>query len=59
MQDTWVRSLGWEDSLEKGKALQYSGLENSMGCVVHGVAELDMTERLVLSFLKALGDGIQ
>ena len=24
MQETWVRSLGWEDSLEKGKAT-YSG----------------------------------
>ena len=32
-----VRSLGWEDPLEKGKAtpLQYSGLENS----VHGVSK--------------------
>ena len=30
MWETWVRSLGWEDTLEKGKA-QYSGLENSMG----------------------------
>ena len=29
MQETWVQSLGWEDPLEKGKALQYSGLENS------------------------------
>ena len=30
--ETWVRSLGWEDPLEKGKAtpLQYSGLENPM-----------------------------
>ena len=30
--ETWVRSLGWENSLGKGKAtpLQYSGLENSM-----------------------------
>ena len=37
MQETWVRSLGWENPLEKGKATQYSGLENSMGCVVHGV----------------------
>ena len=29
MWETWVRSLGWEDPLEKGKAnpLQYSGLE--------------------------------
>ena len=32
MSKTWVRSLGWEDPLEKGMApqLQYSGLENSM-----------------------------
>ena len=41
MQETWVRSLGWEDLLEKGKAytLQYSGLENSMDCIVHGVTK--------------------
>ena len=41
MQETWVRTLGWEDSLEKGKAThsKYSGLENSMDCVVHGVAK--------------------
>ena len=32
-QKTLVRSLGWEDPLEKGKVTQYSGLENSMeGC---------------------------
>ena len=24
MQDTWVRSLGWEDPLEKGKATHSS-----------------------------------
>ena len=24
MQETWVRSLGWEDPLEKGKATQSS-----------------------------------
>ena len=29
-------------------ALQYSGLENSMDCIVHGVAELDTTEQLSL-----------
>ena len=31
MRETWVRSLGWEDPLERGKATQYqySGLENS------------------------------
>ena len=41
MQETWVQSLGREDPLEKGKGypLQYSGLENSMDCIVHGVAK--------------------
>ena len=29
--------------------LQCSGLENSMDCIVHGIAELDMTERLTLT----------
>ena len=29
MQETQVRSLGWEDLLEKG-ILQYSSLENAM-----------------------------
>ena len=24
MQKTWIRSLGWEDPLEKGKAIHYS-----------------------------------
>ena len=38
VEETWVRSLGWEDPLEKGKATQYSVLENSMNCIVHGVA---------------------
>ena len=32
----------------KGYQLQYSGLENSMDCIVHGVAKSDMTERLSL-----------
>ena len=47
-QETWVRSLGWEDPLEKGRAtlLQYSGLENSMDCIVYGVTESDTTEQL-------------
>ena len=27
-----------------GYLLQYSGLENSMDCIVHGVTELDTTE---------------
>ena len=38
---SWVRSLGWEDPPGEGKdyPLQYSGLENSMDCVVYGVAK--------------------
>ena len=50
VQETWVRSLGWENPLEKGMAtpLQYSCLENSTDrgawqATVHGVAK---TERL-------------
>ena len=41
MQETWVRSLGWEDPLEKGKATLSSilGLETSMDCIVHGVTK--------------------
>ena len=39
--ETWVWSLGWEDSPGEGKGypLQYSGLEYSMDCTVHGVAK--------------------
>ena len=29
---------------EKGYSFQYSGLENSTDCIVHGVTELDTTE---------------
>ena len=41
MRKTWAQSLGQEDPLEKGKAThsQYSGLENSMDCRVHGVTK--------------------
>ena len=51
MWETWVQSLGWEDPLEQGKGypLQYSILENSMNCIVHGnglYKESDMTEQL-------------
>ena len=40
MWEAWVSSLGWEDPLEKGKAIHSSIL----ACIVHGVAESDMTE---------------
>ena len=41
MQETWVRSLGWEDALWKGTATHssYSGLENLMDCTVLGVTK--------------------
>ena len=41
MQETWVQSPAWEDPPGEGKGnlLQYSGLENSMDCIVHGVAK--------------------
>ena len=55
MWETWVRSLGWEDPLEKGKATHSSILawRSPMGrgawqATVHGVSrglkESDMTE---------------
>ena len=39
VQETWVQSLSWEDPLEEGNGylLQFSGLENSKECIVHGV----------------------
>ena len=41
MWETGVQPLGWEDSPADGNGylLQYSGLENSMDCIVHGVAK--------------------
>ena len=40
---------GGISSLDTGSPLQYSGLENSMDCIVHGVAESDTIERLSFS----------
>ena len=36
VQETWVQSLGWESPPGKGKGypLQYSGMENSIDCIV-------------------------
>ena len=44
-----IPGLGRPPGEGKGYPLQYSGLENSMDCVIHGVAESDLTERLSLS----------
>ena len=46
--ETWVQSLGWEDSPGEGNGypLQHSGPENSTDCIVRGVTESDMNEQL-------------
>ena len=47
MQEMRVQSLGQQDPLEKGKATHSSILAwriHFMDCIVHGVAESDMTE---------------
>ena len=45
-----ISGLGRSPGEGDGYPLQYSGLENSMDCTVHGVAESDTTERLSLRF---------
>ena len=44
-----IPGLGRSPGEGKGYPLKYSGLENSMDYIVHGVAESDTTERLSLS----------
>ena len=42
MRETWVQSLGWEDSLEKGKATDTRILAYRIPrtiCIVRGVAK--------------------
>ena len=53
MQETQLQSLGWEDSLEKEMAIHSSILawripmdRGTWQAIVHGFAELDMTEPL-------------
>ena len=56
MQETWVQSLGGEDTLEKGMATHSSILawripqRSLVGYSPRGYKELDMTESLTLSF---------
>ena len=45
-----IPGLGISLGEGNGYPLQYNGLENSMDCLVHGVAESDTTERLSLSY---------
>ena len=46
-----IPGLGKSPGEGKGYPLQYSGLENSMDCTGHGVAESDTTEQLSLTFV--------
>ena len=39
-----IPGLGRSSGEGKGYPLQYFGLENSMECIVHGIAVLDTTE---------------
>ena len=41
-----IPRLGRSPGEGKGYPFQYSGLENSMDCIIHGVEESDTTERL-------------
>jgi len=56
IEKTLVRSLGWEDTLEKGMATHSSilawrvpGQSNLRGYSPSGCKELDMAEQLILS----------
>jgi len=49
MRESWVQSLGWEDLLEKGRAIYSSILACRILYSPWGCKELDMTERLSLS----------
>ena len=44
-----IPGLGRSAGEGKGYPLQYSGLENSMDCIVHGFTESDKTEPFSLS----------
>ena len=52
MQETWIRSLGWEDPLEEGRATHSSILVRKFRGLYspwHG-KQLDTNEQLSLSF---------
>ena len=53
-----IPRLGRSPGEGNGYWLQYSGLENSMDCIIHGVAESDTTEWLSLSLHFSLSIGL-
>ena len=46
-----IPALGRSPGEGKGYPFRYSGLENLMDCIVHGVTESDTTEQLSLNSL--------
>ena len=57
MRETWVRSRGWEDPLEKGMATtpvflprEFHGQRSLTGYNPWGLKELDMTEQLTHTY---------
>ena len=50
-----ISGLGRSPGEGKGYPLQYSGLENSMDCIVQEVSESDTTELLSLHFSGPIG----
>ena len=50
MRETWVRSLGWEDPLEKGKAT-HSGI---LAWRILGLQRLHMTKQVSLFFRRTV-----
>ena len=59
MWETWVRSLGWEDPLEKGKATHSSILAWRILWTVYSHKELGTTERLSFSLSHEAYDRVQ
>ena len=59
MWETWVRSLGWEDPLKKGKATRSSVLAWRIIYSPWGRKELDMTEQLSLHFFSPMKIWVQ
>ena len=56
MQETWVQSLGWEDPLEKEKAIHSSSLAWRIPWTEEstGLKESDMAEQLLLYLFYSL-----
>ena len=59
MRESWVRSLGWEDPLEKGKITHCSNLARRIPWTVKmGWQRVDTTEQLHFHFsLSCTGEG--